>query len=157
MYAILAGDRLDHDRRPSRSPAAIKPTRREEIAGADQHSRKSLQTTYLDTTFHGKYAQLLHKRKKHIIFAPQKKKRQNFFICKKEEGPFVYRLGRKIFILERGVRFSYGLQIQRDNSHAALTRGGCFFQKKECDKFVYMKYWTYLCTRYRIKAHSSIG
>ena len=44
-----------------------------------------------------------------------------------------------------------------DNSHAALTRGGCFFQKKECDKFVYMKYWTYLCTRYRIKAHSSIG
>ena len=155
MYAILAGDRLDHDRRPSRSPAAIKPTRREEIAGADQHSRKSLQTTYLDTTFHGKYAQLLHKRKKHIIFAPQKKKRQNFFICKKEEGPFVYRLGRKIFILERGVRFSYGLQ--RDNSHAALTRGGCFFQKKECDKFVYMKYWTYLCTRYRIKAHSSIG
>ena len=24
-------------------------------------------------------------------------------------GPFVYRLGRKIFILERGVRFSYGL------------------------------------------------
>ena len=28
-----------------------------------------------------------------------------------EEGPFVYRLGRKIFILERGVRFSYGLPI----------------------------------------------
>ncbi len=26
-------------------------------------------------------------------------------------GPFVYRLGRKIFILERGVRFSYGLQL----------------------------------------------
>ena len=24
-------------------------------------------------------------------------------------GPFVYRLGRKIFILERGVRFPYGL------------------------------------------------
>ncbi len=24
-------------------------------------------------------------------------------------GPFVYRLGRKIFILERGVRLSYGL------------------------------------------------
>ncbi len=29
-------------------------------------------------------------------------------------GPFVYRLGRKIFILERGVRFSYGLQKQKD-------------------------------------------
>ena len=27
----------------------------------------------------------------------------------KQRGPFVYRLGRKIFILERGVRFSYGL------------------------------------------------
>ena len=26
------------------------------------------------------------------------------------DGPFVYRLGRKIFILERGVRFPYGLQ-----------------------------------------------
>ena len=26
-----------------------------------------------------------------------------------QQGPFVYRLGRKIFILERGVRFSYGL------------------------------------------------
>ena len=29
----------------------------------------------------------------------------------RKDGPFVYRLGRKIFILERGVRFSYGLQI----------------------------------------------
>ncbi len=28
-----------------------------------------------------------------------------------ERGPFVYRLGRKIFILERGVRLSYGLQL----------------------------------------------
>ena len=28
-------------------------------------------------------------------------------------GPFVYRLGRKIFILERGVRFSYGLPTSR--------------------------------------------
>ena len=27
-------------------------------------------------------------------------------------GPFVYRLGRKIFILERGVRFPYGLQLK---------------------------------------------
>ena len=26
-------------------------------------------------------------------------------------GPFVYRLGHQIFILERGVRFPYGLQI----------------------------------------------
>lgn len=26
-------------------------------------------------------------------------------------GPFVYRLGREIFILERAVRFRYGLQL----------------------------------------------
>ena len=26
-----------------------------------------------------------------------------------KDGPFVYRLGRKIFILERGVRFPHGL------------------------------------------------
>ena len=37
------------------------------------------------------------------IFAPQK------FGKALHDGPFVYRLGRKIFILERGVRFSYGL------------------------------------------------
>ena len=28
------------------------------------------------------------------------------------DGPFVYRLGRKIFILERGVRFPHGLQLK---------------------------------------------
>ena len=27
-------------------------------------------------------------------------------------GPFVYRLGREIFILKRGVRLSYGLPIK---------------------------------------------
>lgn len=30
-----------------------------------------------------------------------------------QDGPFVYRLGRKIFILERGVRLPHGLQIIR--------------------------------------------
>ncbi len=34
--------------------------------------------------------------------------------CKWGYGPFVYRLGRKIFILERGVRFSYGLQLKNN-------------------------------------------
>ena len=29
------------------------------------------------------------------------------------DGPFVYRLGRKIFILERGVRFPHGLQLKK--------------------------------------------
>ena len=32
-----------------------------------------------------------------------------------KDGPFVYRLGRKIFILERGVRFPYGLQLKLKN------------------------------------------
>ncbi len=32
-------------------------------------------------------------------------------------GPFVYRLGRKIFILERAVRFCYGLPPQSVNAH----------------------------------------
>ena len=32
-----------------------------------------------------------------------------------QDGPFVYRLGRKIFILERGVRFPHGLQVKRIN------------------------------------------
>ncbi len=30
--------------------------------------------------------------------------------AQQKDGPFVYRLGRKIFILERGVRFPHGLQ-----------------------------------------------
>ena len=34
------------------------------------------------------------------------------------DGPFVYRLGRKIFILERGVRFSYGLLCFKTQSFA---------------------------------------
>ena len=32
------------------------------------------------------------------------------------DGPFVYRLGRKIFILERGVRLPYGLQKNEKNN-----------------------------------------
>jgi hypothetical protein len=31
----------------------------------------------------------------------------------KKHGPFVYRLGRKIFILERGVRLPYGLLTKK--------------------------------------------
>ncbi len=44
----------------------------------------------------------------------------NFALANKaKDGPFVYRLGRKIFILERGVRLSYGLlnkKITKTNS-----------------------------------------
>ena len=34
--------------------------------------------------------------------------------AKTKDGPFVYRLGRKIFILERGVRFPHGLQFKNE-------------------------------------------
>ena len=43
-------------------------------------------------------------------------------ILDKKDGPFVYRLGRKIFILERGVRFPHGLPNKKaiDKSMAFL-------------------------------------
>ncbi len=43
--------------------------------------------------------------KKVTTFAPAIERE----ILDKKDGPFVYRLGRKIFILERGVRFPHGL------------------------------------------------
>ena len=47
--------------------------------------------------------------KKVTTFAPEIERE----ILDKKDGPFVYRLGRKIFILERGVRFPHGLQFKR--------------------------------------------
>ena len=47
--------------------------------------------------------------KKVTTFAPAIERE----ILDKKDGPFVYRLGRKIFILERGVRFPHGLQVKR--------------------------------------------
>ena len=44
-------------------------------------------------------------------FAPVFEKR---LLDTAKDGPFVYRLGRKIFILERGVRFSHGLLPKQD-------------------------------------------
>ena len=46
-----------------------------------------------------------------------------------KDGPFVYRLGRKIFILERGVRFPHGLPNKKaiDKSMAFLFLP-CFVQ-----------------------------
>ena len=49
--------------------------------------------------------------KKVTTFAPAIERE----ILDKKDGPFVYRLGRKIFILERGVRFPHGLQVKRIN------------------------------------------
>ena len=46
--------------------------------------------------------------KKVTTFAPAIERE----ILDKKDGPFVYRLGRKIFILERGVRLSYGLRTK---------------------------------------------
>ena len=50
-------------------------------------------------------------------------------ILDKKDGPFVYRLGRKIFILERGVRFPHGLPNKKaiDKSMAFLFLP-CFVQ-----------------------------
>ena len=42
-------------------------------------------------------------------------------------GPFVYRLGRKIFILERGVRFPQGLPIRRTDIPHREDVGALFF------------------------------
>ena len=56
--------------------------------------------------------------KKVTTFAPEIERE----ILDKKDGPFVYRLGRKIFILERGVRFPHGLQNKKaiDKSMAFL-------------------------------------
>ena len=53
----------------------------------------------------------------------------NIFTCTfahEKYGPFVYRLGRQVFILERGVRLPYGLQFKKKkemaNHKSALKR-----------------------------------
>ena len=50
----------------------------------------------------------------HSLLATKETKPSSKGISTKD-GPFVYRLGRKIFILERGVRFPYGLQLKLKN------------------------------------------
>ena len=50
--------------------------------------------------------------KKVTTFAPANRERN----LDKKDGPFVYRLGRKIFILERGVRFPHGLPFLKRQS-----------------------------------------
>ena len=57
--------------------------------------------------------------KKVTTFAPAIERE----ILDKKDGPFVYRLGRKIFILERAVRFCYGLQT-RGRGAAGSGRDG---------------------------------
>ena len=39
-----------------------------------------------------------------------------------KHGPFVYRFGRKIFILERGVRFPQGLPTKTSNQKKMIAR-----------------------------------
>ena len=55
--------------------------------------------------------------KKFLPLHPQSRNKHRFEKAKcrnaTKDGPFVYRLGRKIFILERGVRFPHGLQVKR--------------------------------------------
>ena len=51
----------------------------------------------------------MHLCKKELKYFASKKNSSIFAPAKESFGPFVYRLGRKIFILERGVRLPYGL------------------------------------------------
>ena len=59
--------------------------------------------------------------KKVTTFAPAIERE----ILDKKDGPFVYRLGRKIFILERGVRFPHGLHNkQKSRTILKISRDG---------------------------------
>ena len=56
-------------------------------------------------------------QKEFLPLQPQKRKtlsesKPSYGSAESRLGQFVYRLGRKIFILERGVRFPHGLQIK---------------------------------------------
>ena len=53
------------------------------------------------------YSKHLQDKKKSLPLHTQSRNKHSKQI---KDGPFVYRLGRKIFILERGVRFPHGLQ-----------------------------------------------
>ena len=48
-------------------------------------------------------------RNRETTIQNESKAKQKEQKCSIQDGPFVYRLGRKIFILERGVRFPHGL------------------------------------------------
>ena len=53
-------------------------------------------------------------------------------------GPFVYRLGRQVFILVRGVRFPYGLQLKRSLVQD-LCKGFFCYKRVEMEKvYVYV-------------------
>ena len=69
-----------------------------------------------------KYRQTLADSKIMRTFAPVFEKR---LLDTAKDGPFVYRLGRKIFILERGVRFSHGL-LPKTTSAKAEKKDGPF-------------------------------
>ena len=52
-------------------------------------------------------------------------RKREICIIDAKDGPFVYRLGRKIFILERGVRFPQGLQIKNNKrTKLKISRDG---------------------------------
>ena len=63
----------------------------------------------MNKKFRKKVWEMFANSKKVTTFAPAIERE----ILDKKDGPFVYRLGRKIFILERGVRFPHGLQVKR--------------------------------------------
>ncbi len=70
---------------------------------------KPEENEYFSTFFRKKISKRLAELKIMRTFAPAIEKQTS---VAKQDGPFVYRLGRKIFILERGVRFPHGLPTE---------------------------------------------
>ena len=80
--------------------------------------------------------------KKVTTFAPAIERE----ILDKKDGPFVYRLGRKIFILERGVRFPHGLLNKEKNIDKSMafyfSPALCRVSGGSVRKRVSLKIWT---------------
>gem|GEM_PF-2105512 len=68
-----------------------------------------------------KVTQIFANSKKLLTFAPTFEENSTLLMY----GPFVYRLGRKVFILERGVRLPHGLQIIKvKTTNLKISRNG---------------------------------
>ena len=137
---IPGGDKTDTQRRNRRSRAAFAQIIANHIF---RHNvPRKICTTVAQT-------------KKTYYLCTAKEKTAKFLHLQKRGRPI--RLSARTQDFHSWKRSSILLWATERQQSCRLDTGRLFFSKKECDKFVYMKYWTYLCTRYRIKAHSSIG
>ena len=101
---------------PERTPASTRRPARCVCADCAQDTRAALSAkkSIFFTIF---FAQLTFL----LTFAPLKRLPPR--IRDSGRGPFVYRLGRKIFILERAVRFCYGLHEGADERRTFRKKG----------------------------------